>query len=366
MDRESYIKDDLARTLPETIEHLLLQCLGFHSQLLAPQLNITFALPPAGSGREKQDNSASPPERQERRNEEGFHLIKIVEEFLSREVSYVISTRGQQPAGGSSSEQQPSPSGALTPHQPLSSLPSTSHDSPLNLDSPREDSGKRRVRTRAEVLLERVCVRRQGTSDVLENARLWNVPVWPLTKLVNWLTVLKESGRYKPPKTNGALASKNSLSSSPKATRLQAPFIKTEAFTRQYKPLYKELPSWPELNLFNPCGVSLFADPKQARARQWPKSSASAVRNDHKDRRVRERIRGTKAKESGYCELCTTTYTNLTLHLKSDSHTAFVRNDKNYLYLDELISGEKQNCLIGDTIHSGPSLVAPALPKDEN
>ncbi|KAG0711215.1 Protein DBF4 B [Chionoecetes opilio] len=274
------------------------------------------------------------------------NLGGIVEEFLSREVSYVISTRGQQPAGGSSSEQQPSPSGALTPHQPLSSLPSTSHDSPLNLDSPREDSGKRRVRTRAEVLLERVCVRRQGTSDVLENARLWNVPVWPLTKLVNWLTVLKESGRYKPPKTNGALASKNSLSSSPKATRLQAPFIKTEAFTRQYKPLYKELPSWPELNLFNPCGVSLFADPKQARARQWPKSSASAVRNDHKDRRVRERIRGTKAKESGYCELCTTTYTNLTLHLKSDSHTAFVRNDKNYLYLDELISGEKQNCLV--------------------
>ena len=57
----------------------------------------------------------------------------------------MISTRGQQPAGGSSSEQQPSPSGALTPHQPLSSLPSTSHDSPLNLDSPREDTGKKRV-----------------------------------------------------------------------------------------------------------------------------------------------------------------------------------------------------------------------------
>lgn len=57
----------------------------------------------------------------------------------------MITTRGQQPAGGSSSEQQPSPSGALTPHQPLSSLPSTSHDSPLNLDSPREDTGKKRV-----------------------------------------------------------------------------------------------------------------------------------------------------------------------------------------------------------------------------
>lgn len=55
---------------------------------------------------------------------------------------------------------------------------------------------------------------------------------------------------------------------------------------RQYKPLYKELPTWPELNLFNPTGVSLFADPKQAKARQPPKSSTSAPRNDHKDRSV--------------------------------------------------------------------------------
>ena len=75
-------------------------------------------------------------------------------------------------------------------------------------------------------------MRRQGTSDVLENARLWNVPVWPLTKLLKWLTALKESGRYKPSKANGVVAPKSSLSSSTKVTRLRAPFIKTEAFTR--------------------------------------------------------------------------------------------------------------------------------------
>lgn len=55
---------------------------------------------------------------------------------------------------------------------------------------------------------------------------------------------------------------------------------------RQYKPLYKELPIWPELNLFNPPGISPFADPKQAKVRQQPKSSTSALRNDQKDRLV--------------------------------------------------------------------------------
>lgn len=279
------------------------------------------------------------------------NLGGVVEEFFSREVNYVISSRGTQATGGSSSEQQPSPTGVptaspLTPHQPLSSVPSTSHDSPLNIDSPREDTGKKRVRTRAEVLLERACVRRQGTSDLLENARLWNVPVWPLAKLLKWLSVLKENGHYRPQKTQGALTSKSSsTSSSPKVRRLTAPFIKTESFTREYKPLYKELSIWPELNLSNPPGVSPFADPKQTKARRNPKTS-SVHRDDHRERHAKDRNRGTKIKDRGYCELCTTTYTSLRLHLQSDTHTAFVRNNKNYLYLDELISGHRQSSQI--------------------
>ncbi|KAK8753724.1 hypothetical protein OTU49_001315 [Cherax quadricarinatus] len=275
------------------------------------------------------------------------NLGGIVEEFLSREVNYVISSRGNQSAGGSSGEQQPSPSGVqiaspLTPHQPLSSLPSTSHDSPLNnIDSPREDSGKKRVRTRAEVLLERACVRRQGTSDVLENARLWNVPVWPLAKLLKWLSVLKENDRYKPQKTPSSITSKGSSSSSlAKVQRLRTPFIKTESFSRKYKPLFKELTVWPELNLSNPPGVSPFADLKQTKTRQNLKTS-SAHRDDFREKNAKDRNRGTKVKDSGYCELCSTNYTNLRHHLQSDSHTAFVKNDKNYQYLDELINGHK-------------------------
>lgn len=73
-------------------------------------------------------------------------------------MNYVISTRCGQTAGGSSSEQQPSPSAVhtaspLTPQQPLSSLPSTSHDSPLNIDSPREDTGKKRVVSKKKCLM---------------------------------------------------------------------------------------------------------------------------------------------------------------------------------------------------------------------
>jgi len=224
----------------------------------------------------------------------------------------------------------------LTP-QPLSSLASHSHDSPLNVDSPKEDT-KKRARTRAEALLDRVCVRRQGTSDVLENARLWNVPVWPHHKLVKWLTGLKEREKLHSSKTTtSSRFSSSSSSGATKVLRMKAPYIKTEAFNRLYKPLYKELSAWPTLHLNCGFGVSPFADPRQIKPKQQVKSS-SAHKDDHREKAGREK----KRKEGGYCELCASSYANLRLHLQSDSHLAFVRDTNNYLDLDELIRGSTE------------------------
>lgn len=98
-------------------------------------------------------------------------------------------------------------------------------------------------RTRAEVLLERACLRKQGTCDVLESARLWSIPVWSLQKLLTWIKGLKESPLYHPPsKTssssykrdnlNGKTFSSDNLSSSSKVQRLKSPFLKVEGFKR--------------------------------------------------------------------------------------------------------------------------------------
>ncbi|CAL4102935.1 unnamed protein product, partial [Meganyctiphanes norvegica] len=286
-----------------------------------------------------------------------------VEEFLSKEVNYVITNRSFNQAargGGSPNSDQTASHGVASPSavalpspltpQPLSSLASYSHDSPLNVDSPKEDSKKKAPRTRAEALLERACVRRQGrqgTSDVLENARLWNVPVWPLQKLVKWLTGLKEREKLHTSRTNNNTKLSSSASSgATKVQRMKAPYIKTEAFNRFYKPLYKELSSWPTLHLNCGFGVSPFADPRQVKAKQQAKSS-SAHKDDHKEKAGREK----KRKEGGYCELCASSYTNLRFHLQSDSHLAFVRDQNNYLDLDELIRGSKE---IGETLQSGP------------
>lgn len=48
--------------------------------------------------------------------------------------------------------------------------------------------------------------------------------------------------------------------------------------------------------------------------------------------------RARKTENAGYCEICRVDYRNLSKHLQSDQHLNFVRNDKNFLALDTLIS----------------------------
>lgn len=60
-----------------------------------------------------------------------------------------------------------------------------------------------------------------------------------------------------------------------------------------------------------------------------------------KDMTRRPRATATRARKTentGYCEICRIDYRNLSKHLQSDQHLSFVRNDKNFLSLDNLIS----------------------------
>lgn len=53
-------------------------------------------------------------------------------------------------------------------------------------------------------------------------------------------------------------------------------------------------------------------------------------------RAVAPRVR--KTDNTGYCEICRIEYKNLSKHLQTDQHLNFVRDDKNFLSLDNLIS----------------------------
>lgn len=48
--------------------------------------------------------------------------------------------------------------------------------------------------------------------------------------------------------------------------------------------------------------------------------------------------RARKTENTGYCEICRADYRNLSKHLQSDQHKNFIRDEKNFLSLDNLIN----------------------------
>lgn len=57
-----------------------------------------------------------------------------------------------------------------------------------------------------------------------------------------------------------------------------------------------------------------------------------------KPRATATRARRSEQLVAGYCEICRTDYKDLTKHVQSDKHLAFVRNNDNFLSLDTLIN----------------------------
>jgi hypothetical protein len=171
---------------------------------------------------------------------------------------------------------------------------------------------------------------------------------------------------------------------------LRGDFIKIESFQKNYRPFYKEFKKWPVLNL----SASLTSSPFDTESdcdRKRKKSSKNCfskldsrttaftatnnttenIRNTEStniDRMTRKSrfaktIKCTEStaknqiknnsksnnqsddesfdqnvKQCGYCEICRVEYDVLKIHLKTDEHLNFVKNDSNYLSLDKLIN----------------------------
>lgn len=265
---------------------------------------------------------------------------------------------GTAASGGSVSGSTPKcgaiPSPSLTP---LGGQ--CSNESPATLDSPGEGlrGGGRRRSTRAEAMLERARLQpQQCTVDPLDNAARWNIPIWPLEKVLKWID--KICTKY----------FKRSFSDqkTPSTTGLKVPYIKLECVNRQYRPVYKELSACPSINLdFEPGGCP-FAAPKvsERKVQQTPGhtpkparegNGAESAQNTTKQsletprmtRKARSRLhRGNdttvtlqnSAIVSGYCEICQLTYVDQKKHLQSDRHSQFIANSNNFLSLDHLIN----------------------------
>ncbi|XP_044732466.1 uncharacterized protein LOC123295258 isoform X2 [Chrysoperla carnea] len=194
-------------------------------------------------------------------------------------------------------------------------------------------------------MLERARLQSTNKTAVnpLENARIWGIPIWSVEKILNWLEKVAASILQKSDDLS-TLKKKSKLKSTVKVEDLKPPFIKFEPYSRDARPIYKQLSAWPTINLDAEPGVSPFAviNKKDQNTNQ----QIVATKRTGAEKMIRKtrislrsvKVDDTPPVQSGYCEICRVDYQDLPKHVRSDTHLSYVRDDANFLSLDTLIT----------------------------
>ncbi|XP_076290722.1 uncharacterized protein LOC143214057 isoform X1 [Lasioglossum baleicum] len=287
----------------------------------------------------------------------------VIELFLVQNVTLVVSDRVNKSgdinfekykwgcaSGGSggppSLRSLETPTPVATPQTPYFS-PDCALSNSTSLRGPTTQRSKSRV----DAMLERALIQPQQCSvDPLYNAQNWGIPIWAIDKLQTWLDRIYSSVRDTDPLKRSKQSCQQSSTKDLKVRHLKGPYIKFEAFRRNTRPVFVELPVWPTLNFSGPLGSCPFntkrrekpeklrADVKENRERIQPVKEEEDKEMTRRPRTTGTRARRTEQLASGYCEICRISYRDLSKHVQSDQHLNFVRNNDNFLSLDNLIN----------------------------
>ncbi|XP_014482399.1 PREDICTED: uncharacterized protein LOC106748423 isoform X2 [Dinoponera quadriceps] len=284
-----------------------------------------------------------------------------IEVFLVRSVSLVVSDRVDK-AGYTNSERHKwiCASGGSGGPRSLRSVEVTTPTPPtplLSSECPSSNSANlrgqttQRSKSRVDAMLERALTQPQQCSvDLLDNAQNWGIPIWSTDKLQTWLEKIYASFHEKYNLKH--LKQVNQPERDLKVKHLKGSYVKFESSRRNSRPVFLELPAWPTLNFDGDPGSCPFDTKRQEK--QTSKLIGKEVKENKKNieyihkeeskemtrrpRATAARARRTEQLVSGYCEICSTHYDDLTKHVQTEQHVNFARNDANFLSLDRLIN----------------------------
>ncbi|KAJ7418148.1 hypothetical protein BTVI_30386 [Pitangus sulphuratus] len=231
-----------------------------------------------------------------------LHMLTRVESFLSKDINYLVTNKKEAKFARSLGQISPVPS----PESAGVGGNGSSH--PSNRKDQRDGSSLKLVDTvrmsRGKSLVEKA-VKEQDlipSGSILSNALSWGVKI------------LHIDGR------------------------LKNPFIRVEDASRQYRPFYLQLPSFPFLNYCVPKPYSPFeVDKKYPSGQKQTQSKQRNKINSDKDCGMPAQLPQKDKKKRGYCECCGKKYEDLQTHLESERHQNFAQSTQ-YKVVDDIIS----------------------------
>ncbi|XP_007505005.2 protein DBF4 homolog A isoform X3 [Monodelphis domestica] len=252
-----------------------------------------------------------------------------VEEFLSKDISYLVSNKKEAKYAQTLGCLSPVPSpesaytGGNTSPQPSCDGSSFKSPDPVCM-------------SRGKLLVEKAIKEHDfiPSNSILSNALSWGVKILHIDDIKYYIEQKKkELYLIKKSSTSLREAGKRFGIQKTKTGRLKKPFVKVEDASHHYRPFYLQLSNIPLINYSvpKPCSpfdldkTSALQKPTQAKQRNRVGCEAPGPA------RLRE------SKKKGYCECCSQKYEALQAHLLSEQHRNFAQSTQ-YQVVDDIIS----------------------------
>ncbi|NWR89413.1 DBF4B protein, partial [Furnarius figulus] len=257
----------------------------------------------------------------------------VTESFLSKEVTYVVSSNkeAKRDRARTRDEKQNHPPPPSGDRKPTSSGPAASKENPPR---PRQKPPDTALLSRGKELLHKAMKNQVSStgSSILANARLWGVQILHVDGLA-----MQHLGLS--PAALAALISPSwpELFRTPGSCvrvrggkgKLKPPFLKVEDQSRQFRPFHHQFQSFPSLN---------FLAPKSSSPFEPLKSLSNSCQASDGGKSPRSTTITVPKKRKGFCECCQETFEELQKHLQSPQHQQFAQDDSQYVHVDRVIS----------------------------
>ncbi|XP_023776059.1 protein DBF4 homolog A isoform X3 [Cyanistes caeruleus] len=261
-----------------------------------------------------------------------------VESFLSKDINYLVTNKKEAKFASTLGQISPVPSpesasngGNGSPH------PSNRKDRPDGssfkiVDTVRMSRGKSLVE---KAIKEQDLI---PSGSILSNALSWGVKILHIDDVKNCIEQKKrELYLIKRAGSSSKDVGKHITAQKSKTGRLKIPFIRVEDRSRQYRPFYLQLLSFPFLNYCVPKPYSPFeVDKKYPSGQKQTQTKERNKINSDKDCGMPAQFPQDKRKR-GYCECCGKKYEDLQTHLESERHQNFAQSTQ-YKVVDDIIS----------------------------
>ncbi|XP_035962164.2 protein DBF4 homolog A isoform X3 [Halichoerus grypus] len=258
-----------------------------------------------------------------------------VEEFLSKDISYLISNKKEakfaQTLGRISPV--PSPESAYTAE---TTSPHPSHDG-SSFKSP--DSV---CLSRGKLLVEKAIKDHDfiSSNSILSNALSWGVKILHIDDIRYYIEQKKkELYLLKKSSTSVRDVGKRVGIGTQKARtgRLKKPFVKVEDMSQLYRPFYLQLTNMPFINYSIQKPSSPFDVDKPSSIQKQTQVKLRIQTDGNKCGGIPIQLQLKEKKKKGYCECCLQKYDDLETHLLSEQHRNFAQSN-HYQVVDDIVS----------------------------